>query len=71
MRAQDVRYLALWKRANRVVEAYGAAGRKAEADYVIADFFLSFEDPNELEAHVEIAEEAAEEQGVWTKPSRK
>jgi hypothetical protein len=62
--ASDGRYLALWKRMNRIVEAYSKAGRDDEADYHIADFFGCFEDPDELERHVAIAEATAKEEGV-------
>ena len=55
----DARYLALWRRMNRLVERYTAAQRLAEADALMAEFFMCFDDPDELESHVEIAERAA------------
>ncbi len=53
---------------NRVVEAYTRRGRTEEADYCMADFFMSFENIDELERHVQAAEEAAREQGVLGSP---
>ncbi len=64
MSASDARYLALWKRMNRIVEAYSKAGRDEEADYLVADFFGCFEDADELEKHVAIAETTAKDEGV-------
>lgn len=60
----DSRYLELWTRMNSVVQAYVRAGRTEEADYHIADFFGVFDRIDELERHINIAEETAEEQGV-------
>jgi len=45
----------------RVVDAYTSRGRSQEADFCMADFFLCFDDVDELERHVRFAEEAAAE----------
>ncbi|OGQ91689.1 MAG: hypothetical protein A2289_17935 [Deltaproteobacteria bacterium RIFOXYA12_FULL_58_15] len=60
----DSKYLYLWRRLERVVNALSESGRKDEADYYIADFFLTFEEIDELERHVEIAERGAKEEGL-------
>lgn len=58
---RDSRYLALYRRMKRVVDAYTSRGRSQEADFCMADFFLCFDDVDELERHVRFAEEAAAE----------
>lgn len=56
--SQDQRYLALWQRMSLVVQAHSEEGRTQDADYCISNFFLCFDDINELERHIAIAEEA-------------
>ena len=59
----DSRYLELWKRMDRVARN---TKDPREVDYLMADFFLNFEDIAELERHVEIAEHVAHEEGATT-----
>lgn len=47
----------------RVVDSYTKKKRLEEADYCMIDFFMSFDDVQELERHVEIAEAAAPKTG--------
>lgn len=59
--ATDSRYLALWRRLDRVVTAHTDAGEPTVADFLMADFFMTFDNPNELERHIEAAEESLRE----------
>ena len=47
-----------------MVNALSEAGRKDDADCYIANFFMTFEEIDELEGHVEIAERGAKEEGL-------